>query len=64
LPAGAAGEPAQRWFAGTAPTTVEPAATRAPLPIRAPGISVLRAPIRAPAPMRTLPIRTTSPSTQ
>ena len=56
-PTGAAGEPAQRWLAGTAPVTVEPAAISAPLPIRAPGISVLRAPTRAPAPMRTLPIR-------
>src|SRR5690242_19149391 len=61
---GLAGEPAHRWFAGNAPVTVDPAAIFAPLPTRAPGMSVLRAPTRLPAPTRSAPIRTTSPSTQ
>jgi hypothetical protein len=64
LPTRRAGAPAQRWPAGTAPSTVEPAAISLPLPIRAPGNSVLRAPTVASAPMRILPMRTTSPSTQ
>ena len=42
--------------------TVDPAAISDPLPIRAPGSSVLRAPTVAPAPIRILPMRTTSPS--
>src|SRR5439155_13178309 len=64
LPARAAGEPAHRCSAGTTPRTVDPGAISAPLPIRAPGNSVLRAPTRAPAPIRILPMWTTSPSTQ
>jgi hypothetical protein len=43
---------------------VDPAAISAPLPIRAPGSRVLREPTVAPAPIRILPMRTTSPSTQ
>ncbi len=64
LPSRAAGDPAQRWPAGTRPNTAEPGAISAPLPMRVPGSSVERVPTVDPAPMRTAPTRTVSPSIQ
>ncbi len=62
LPSRIAGTPAQRWPVGTEPTTPEPGATSARLPMRAPGNSVLRAPTVAPAPIRMRPRTSRSPS--
>ena len=59
-----AGEPDQNSPCGTRPRTAEPGATSASRPTPAPGPSVLRVPIRAPAPTSIAPMCSTSPSSQ